>query len=330
MNPLLALTLFFSLALAQGLSLEEALRKAPSLNPVQAAFLEEESKKKELERTLADPLKTALSELQARQAYALAQAKRARALRQAESSLVAAYTGVLEAELQLRLAEKALLLSQKAEKATEIRVKGGGASLLELERARKDRLEAEKTLRLAEAGLRAARANLKSLTGSEEALPLGPLPAPPEGVEALMAQNPDLLQLRQSLELLDFQLGLLDESFTPRREMENLKAQRESLAKTLAEAERGLRLALEGGLERLKALYGGIGAAEAAYKAAQDQLEADRKRFKAGLLSEIGLLQSELATLQAELSLLQAKTGYLKAYYELPLAFAPSGQSGSR
>lgn len=317
MNPFLALTLFFSLAFAQGLSLEEALRRAPSLDPVQAALLEEENKKKELERTLADPLKTALSELQARQAYALAQAQRARALRQAESSLVAAYTGVLEAELALRLAKKALLLSQKAEKAAEIRVKRGGAPRLELERARKDRLEAEKNLRLAEAGLWAAKKNLKSLTGSEEVLPLGPLPAPPEEVEALIAQNPDLLQLRQSLELLDFQLGLLDESFTPRREMENLRVQRESLAKTLAEAERGLRLALEGGLERLKALYGGIGAAEAAYKAAQDQLESDRKRFQAGLLSEIGLLQSELALLQAEQALLQAKTGYLKAYYEL-------------
>ena len=317
MKPSLALTLLLSLALAQGLSLEEALKKAPSLNPVQAALLEEENKKKELERTLADPLKTALSELQARQAYTLAQAKRARALRQAESSLVSAYTGVLEAELQLRIAQKALLLSQKAERAAEIRVKGGGASPLDLEKARKDRLEAEKNLRLAEAGLWAARRNLKSLTGSEEALPLGPLPAPPGEVEGLLAQNPDLLQLRQGLELLDFQLGLLDESFAPRREMENLKDQRESLAKTLAEAERGLRIALEGGLERLKALYQGIEAAEAAYKAAQAQLEADQKRFRAGLLSEIGLQGTELAALQAELGLLQAKTGYLKAYYEL-------------
>ncbi|MER3426129.1 MAG: hypothetical protein C4299_02900 [Thermoleophilia bacterium] len=136
-------------------------------------------------------------------------------------------------------------------------------------------------------------------------------------MEGLLAQNPDLLQLRQGLELLDFQLGLLDESFAPRREMENLKDQRESLAKTLAEAERGLRIALEGGLERLKALYQGIEAAEAAYKAAQAQLEADQKRFRAGLLSEIGLQGTELAALQAELGLLQAKTGYLKAYYEL-------------
>ncbi len=317
MKPSLALTLLLSLALAQGLSLEEALKKAPSLNPVQSALLEEENKKKELERTLADPLKTALSELQARQAYALAKAKRERALRQAESSLVSAYTGVLEAELQLRIAQKALLLSQKAERAAEIRVKGGGASPLDLEKARKDRLEAEKNLRLAEAGLWAARRNLKSLTGSEEALPLGPLPALPGEVEGLLAQNPDLLQLRQSLELLDFQLGLLDESFAPRREIENLKDQRESLAKTLAEAERGLRIALEGGLERLKALYQGIEAAEAAYKAAQAQLEADQKRFRAGLLSEIGLQGTELAALQAELGLLQAKTGYLKAYYEL-------------
>ncbi|MER3451306.1 MAG: hypothetical protein C4300_03855 [Thermus sp.] len=198
-----------------------------------------------------------------------------------------------------------------------MRVKGGGASPLDLEKARKDRLEAEKNLRLAEAGLWAARRNLKSLTGSEEALPLGPLPAPPGEVEGLLAQNPDLLQLRQGLELLDFQLGLLDESFAPRREMENLKDQRESLAKTLAEAERGLRVALEGGLERLKALYQGIEAAEAAYKAAQAQLEADQKRFRAGLLSEIGLQGTELAALQAELGLLQAKTGYLKAYYEL-------------
>jgi outer membrane protein TolC len=317
MKNWLALTLFLSLALAQGLTLEEALKKASGLNPVQAALLDEENRKKELERTLADPLRTDLGELQARQAYALAQARRERALKQAERDLVNAYTSLLEAELQVRLAQKALLLSQKAERAAEIRLKGGGASPLDLEKARKDRLEAEKNLRLAEAGLWAARKNWQSLTGSEEALPLGDLPPPPEGVEGLLARNPDLLSLRQSLELLDFQLGLLDESFAPRRDIENLKDQRAALAKNLAEAERGLRLALESGLERLRALLQGVAAAEAAQKAAQAQLEADAKRFKAGLLSEIGLLQSELAALQAELGLLQARTAYLKAYYEL-------------
>ncbi|KGQ22003.1 TolC family protein [Thermus filiformis] len=317
MKNWLALTLFLSLALAQGLTLEEALKKASGLNPVQAALLDEENKKKELERTLADPLRTGLGELQARQAYALAQARRERALKQAERDLVNAYANLLEAELQVRLAQKALLLSQKAERAAEIRLKGGGASPLDLEKARKDRLEAEKNLRLAEAGLWAARKNWQSLTGSEEALPLGDLPPPPEDVEGLLARNPDLLSLRQSLELLDFQLGLLDESFAPRRDIENLKDQKAALAKNLAEAERGLRLGLESGLERLKALLQGVAAAEAAQKAAQAQLEADAKRFKAGLLSEIGLLQSELAALQAELGLLQARTAYLKAYYEL-------------
>jgi outer membrane protein TolC len=317
MKNWLALTLFLSLALAQGLTLEEALKKASGLNPVQAALLDEENRKKELERTLADPLRTGLGELQARQAYALAQARRERALKQAERDLVNAYASLLEAELQVRLAQKALLLSQKAERAAEIRLKGGGASPLDLEKARKDRLEAEKNLRLAEAGLWAARKNWQSLTGSEEALPLGDLPLPPEDVEGLLARNPDLLSLRQSLELLDFQLDLLDESFAPRRDIENLKDQRAALAKNLAEAERGLRLGLESGLERLKALLQGVAAAEAAQKAAQAQLEADTKRFKAGLLSEIGLLQSELAALQAELGLLQARTAYLKAYYEL-------------
>jgi outer membrane protein, heavy metal efflux system len=148
-------TLIPALALAQ--PLPEALKKAPEAPGVVIARLEQETKAKDLARTLVDPLRTPLSELQARQALALAEARLRRALAQAESDLVAAYAQALEAALQVRLAEKALEVAELALKAAEIRVRGGGATPLDLLDAQNRVLEARKNLEAAKRGRTAPR-----------------------------------------------------------------------------------------------------------------------------------------------------------------------------
>jgi outer membrane protein TolC len=310
------LILFWLPALAQ--PLPEALKKAQEIPAVLNARLEAEAKAKDLARTLADPLRTPLSELQARQALALAEARLKRALAQAESDIAAAYAQALEAGLQVRLAEKALAVAELALKAAEVRVKGGGATSLDLLEAQNRVLEARKNLEAAKRGENAARASLENLVGPWKPEPVALPPLPEEGlVEQLLKEHADLLQLRQSLELLRFQRGLLDESFAARKDIEALEDQIKTLEVSLGNLERSLRVGLKARYDQLAPLLEGAKAAEEAYRAAKERYAAEERRFKAGLVSQLGLRQQELALLQAELALAQARHAYLKAYYGL-------------
>jgi outer membrane protein TolC len=310
------LILFWLPALAQ--PLPEALNKAQEIPAVLNASLEAEAKAKDLARTLEDPLRTPLSELQARQALALAEARLKRALAQAESDIAAAYAQALEAGLQVRLAEKALAVAELALKAAEIRVKGGGATSLDLLEAQNRVLEARKNLEAAKRGENAARASLENLVGPWKPEPVALPPLPEEGlVEQLLKEYADLLQLRQSLELLRFQRGLLDESFAAMKDIEALEDQIKTLEVSLGNLERSLRVGLKARHDQLAPLLEGAKAAEEAYRAAKERYAAEERRFKAGLVSQLGLRQQELALFQAELALAQARHAYLKAYYGL-------------
>jgi len=310
------LILFWLPALAQ--PLPEALKKAQEIPAVLNARLEAEAKAKDLARTLEDPLRTPLSELQARQALALAEARLKRALAQAESDIAAAYAQALEAGLQVRLAEKALAVAELALKAAEIRVKGGGATSLDLLEAQNRVLEARKNLEAAKRGENAARASLENLVGPWKPEPVALPPLPEEGlVEQLLKEHADLLQLRQSLELLRFQRGLLDESFAARKDIEALEDQIKTLEVSLGNLERSLRVGLKARYDQLAPLLEGAKAAEEAYRAAKERYAAEERRFKAGLVSQLELRQQELALFQAELALAQARHAYLKAYYGL-------------
>jgi cobalt-zinc-cadmium efflux system outer membrane protein len=310
------LILFWLPALAQ--PLPEALKKAQEIPAVLNARLEAEAKAKDLARTLEDPLRTPLSELQARQALALAEARLKRALAQAESDIAAAYAQALEAGLQVRLAEKALAVAELALKAAEIRVKGGGATSLDLLEAQNRVLEARKNLEAAKRGENAARASLENLVGPWKPEPVELPPLPEEGlVEQLLKEHTDLLQLRQSLELLRFQRGLLDESFAARKDIEALEDQIKTLEVSLGNLERSLRVGLKARYDQLAPLLEGAKVAEEAYRAAKERYAAEEQRFKAGLVSQLGLRQQELALFQAELALAQARHAYLKAYYGL-------------
>jgi outer membrane protein TolC len=310
------LILFWLPALAQ--PLPEALKKAQEVPAVLNARLEAEAKAKDLARTLEDPLRTPLSELQARQALALAEARLKRALAQAESDIAAAYAQALEAGLQVRLAEKALAVAELALKAAEVRVKGGGATSLDLLEAQNRVLEARKNLEAAKRGENAARASLENLVGPWKPEPVALPPLPEEDlVEQLLKEHADLLQLRQSLELLRFQRGLLDESFAARKDIEALEDQIKTLEVSLGNLERSLRVGLKARYDQLAPLLEGAKAAEEAYRAAKERYAAEERRFKAGLVSQLGLRQQELALFQAELALAQARHAYLKAYYGL-------------
>ncbi|WP_117237113.1 TolC family protein [Thermus sediminis] len=317
MKRLIVWTLLLLPALAQ--PLPEALRKGLETPGVANARLDREGRARDLARTLEDPLRTPLSELQARQALELAEARLQRALAQAENEILAAYLQALEASLQVGLAAKAVQVADLALRATEIRVRGGGATPLELLEAQNRLLEARSNLEVARRGEESAQASLENLLGPWRPEGVAELPPLPQEdlLETLLRENVDLLQLKQSLELLSFQRGLLDETFTPRREIEALEEQIQALETSLDNLERSLGVGLRARYAQLGPLLQGAQAAAEAYRAAQERYAAEERRFRAGLTSQLALLQQELALLQAQLALAQARHAYLRAYYGL-------------
>lgn len=316
----LLLSLFSPLALSQGLTLESALAKASEQAPVRAAQVELEDAKANLQRTLADPLLTRPSRLQAEQRQALAQANYERSLAQAQSSIVGAYTQVLEAQLQVRLAQKALEIAARGLKVAQIRQRNGSGTALDVRNAQNRLEDARSNLSRAENGLALAQSSLRSLVGPFGGL--SPLPAPPALPERgllreLLEKSPDLLQARQRLELAQLQVELLDPSYAAPAEIEAAKARAEQAAAAARELERGLGLQYDSLYQNLEAAARSLSVQQTALANARETLSSERKRLEAGLISQLAYLQAELSYLQAELAVQQALGNYWRAYYSL-------------
>ncbi|WP_027882600.1 TolC family protein [Meiothermus rufus] len=316
------LPLLLGLALAQTptLTLETALTKAAQQAPVLAAKAELDDAQTNLQRVLADPLLTRPSRVQAEQRSALAQASYERALAQAQSSIVAAYTQVLEAELQLKLAQKAQEIARRGLEVAQIRLRNGSGTALDMRNAQNRLDEAQSNATRAQNGLALARTSLESLVGAFASL--APLPTPPALPQAgvvreLLNKNPDLLQARQRGELAALQVELLDPSYAALAEIEAAKARTEQAQAGAREIERGLGLQYDSLYQNLEAAARSLNVQKAALENARETLANDKKRLDAGLISQLAYLQSELSFIQAELAYQQAQGNYWRAYYAL-------------
>ncbi len=318
--PLALLLSFFALAQSQPLSLEAALSKANTQAPVVAAKAELDDASANLQRVLSDPLLTRPNRVQAEQRAALAQASYERALAQAQSSIVGAYAQVLESEVQVRLAQKALEVAARGLEIAQIRQRNGSGTALDVRNAQNRLDDAKSNASRAENGLALAQASLRSLVGTFTAL--APLPNPPALPEAgllqgLLSKNPDVLQARQRAELAQLQVELLDPSYAARAEIDAAKSRAEQAAAGARELERGLALQYDSLLQNLQAAARALSVQQAALANAREALANDKKRLDAGLISQVAYLQTELSFIQAELAAQQALGNYFRAYYSL-------------
>lgn len=320
MKPLLlALALFAAQALAQNYTLETALAKAKDQATVLSAQVELADAKANLGRVLSDPLLTKPSKVQAEQRVATAEASLKRSTAQAQNSIVSAYAQVLEAGAQVRLAQKAQDLSQRSLEVAQIRQKNGSGTALDVKNAQNRLEDSQKNLSAAESGLALAQSSLRSLIGPFQTLAALPAQDVPGNavLKDLLAQNPDLVQSRQRVELAQMQVDLLDPSYAARADIDAAKARAEQAAQGNKEIERAFGLQYDSLYQQVQSAAKSLTVQQAALANARETQANDKKRLDSGLISGLVFLQTELSTLQAELGALQARGNFLRAIYSL-------------
>ena len=214
---LFVLAAAFSFA-AHALTLPEALQSVPERSSVVNAVAELGDARTNLDRVTRDPLAVRADALQAEQRLALAESSLERTRYAAQQELTTAYTGVLQANAQVALAEQNSALSERALRVATIRLENGSATQLDLSDAEASLNEAQNGLRAAREGQGIALSNLVSILGTEvEASELEPLPdgfltdlPPLETALTSAERHPDLLTVAQQTELADLGASVLD------------------------------------------------------------------------------------------------------------------------
>ncbi|GEM49970.1 TolC family protein [Deinococcus cellulosilyticus] len=305
-------------AFAQQYTLPEALKQVDKVGSVVLAKLEVEDAQANLTRTLSDPLLTRPTEIQARQRLKTAQVKYDDAVRQAQSQIVSAYTGVLEAQEQVTLAEKSTDVLEQALKIAQIRQKNGSGTALDVRDAERQLADAEKNVAAAKNGLSLSKQNLANLIGKfekiGEQLSLPELPKS-DAIAQIVERSPNTLQLLQAVELTQMQLDLLDPSYAAQTQIDSAKSSLTQAQQNLSDIRNSLKVQAQSLYDNLLSAQKGYQVAVKARENAREQLASQKKRLSGGLISPFDFMRAELTDMQAELSLVQARDNYLKAYY---------------
>lgn len=327
------LALVASLALAQApLGWGDLAERAELRPAVQGALRTLSEAQSTQRRSLADPLALRLERTQARQGVELAEAELTAARFEALAELSSAWARARETEAQLRLTEAARDLSARAVSIAEIRLQRGSATTLDVEEARTALEEAETNVSSVRDAVALTRADLRGLTGAGSAgdtlFDFSPVPrarletpiASAAELAAALPATPTLMRVLHGVELAGIGVELLDPSFASRAQIEQAERQ-------LAQAEEGAREARRGLELRNQSLINSVESARERDRIARETLaqvrgrEAiERRRFEAGLIAEIALLQAELATLQAEIGAMQAEHTLMNALLDLQAA----------
>lgn len=327
MKPWIPLTLLLSALPALALGYPEALARADDRPPVVAARAELDDAEAQWARTEADPAALRLERLQARQRRELAAAQLRLERVRASAEISLAYTQLLDAQAAYRLAERGFELAGRTLRVARLRYVKGGIGRQEL-RASELRLEeARNRLRQADDARALARARLFSLVGGPEpgeALAPAGTPVLPdlEAVYRHLDAHPDLLRAAQGVELAQTALALLDPSYAPRARIEAAQLQLTQARTAQEEVRRGLRLQAKARWQAVAERRRAFELARAENDKAARDLDVARERYRAGLISELALLQAELEREQAAVAVQNAEHALLAAAWELAVATA--------
>lgn len=324
----LAIALLCS-APAAALTLTEALEAAAARTAVRNAELVLADAEQALARTTADPLALRPDLLQADQAAELAAAQVRLSRFEAEAEIARAFTGALEAERGVALAEAGRDLLAQALRITRIRYGNGSATELDVLEAEAALQEGEDGLSAARQGRALARRNLESLL-PEPAGELAPiesaaLPAalpPLLELEAGLELHPQLLQVTHAVELARMGVRLLDPSYAPRAQIDTAELQLRQAEAGAREARRGLSLQVRSLHAAALRAADALATARATLATTRSREEIEQRRLEAGLIAEIAYRQARVSTLQAEAAAEQALHEYLLALLDLQVASA--------
>jgi outer membrane protein TolC len=322
---LLGIVLGLVLGHAAAQPLDAFLERAGESIGVVNAELERADAVRALALVESDPLALRPEQVQARQRAELTEAEAREALLEAYRDVAAAWARVREAELQVALAAAARDLSERSLAIARLRYERGSATVLDVQSASTDLLDAERTLQSARDGAELARADLAGVTGVRPTETEGvdrarlsglDVPDGDELVEAVL-RVPAVLRLQHAVELTGVASQLLDPSFASRRQIEEAALQQEQAAAGEREARRGLTLRARSLANSLSSALEGDRIAQEALAQAREREEVEGRRLEAGLIAEITFDGVRLQTMQAELRAVQAEHAVIDAILAL-------------
>ena len=326
---LLAISLTVSVALAQALNLEGAVRQAFAQGPDLASSLATlANAKADLTAKESDPSTLIVPLTQARNTAALNQVQVDAKRLEVMSSVMGAYLNLFEAQENIRVLEAQIALDTRNVEIAKIRLAARNGTQLDVSRS-------ENTLGASRQSIADARANLPILSNRLEVL-LGvstgnlTVSAPPvfkeikfeiAALEAnLETRLPSVLQLAQVVSISDLSVKLSDNDYTPPATLRDNKTALENAQRNLATIKKSavtqLRDAARGTLNALEQVRLRANDRENADEA----LSQDNLKFKGGTISRLQLQQTEVAALRSRFAYAQATNLYWRSVAGLSVA----------
>ena len=324
---------------ADALTLTQTLAHVETRSSVVNARTELGDAEQNLVRVKRDPLAVRADTLQAEQRLVLAKASLERARYAAAADLTSAYTGVLDANAQVALAQKSLELSRRSLRVAKIRLENGSATRLELDDAQASLDEAQNGLRAATDAQTLAVDNLVSVSGREvsagelEGIAKAVLPPLPPLQKALTSatRHPDLLSVKQQAALARLSADVLDPLYAAQAQIDTAQSQQASAESAAADATRSFRLQVRNLYAQAQNARATLGLKTGALQNAQARLQTQKQRFDGGLISQIEFEQAQLTAAQADLEAQSARNAYLNALLGLQTgSLVPLGQPFSQ
>lgn len=322
----------FSVAWAQSptpsdatINLDQLLSRAGQRTAVQTAQRTLDDAQAALRRTEVDPLALRIDRLSAEQDVALARAELRQEQFRAMAELAAAWTRVRETAQQLELTEAALELAARGLQIAEVRLNRGSATNLDVEEARTSLQEAETNVFAVRNALALTLQDLRGLSGLAGPFDLSAVDR--SRLDAALPANnvfnaaveglPTLVQVKHGAALAAVAVDLLDPSFASRAQIEQAASQSAQAETGVLEARRGLALRTQSLLDQLSSARERDRIAHDSLAQAREREAIETRRFEAGLIAEIALLQVQLGTLQAVLAAISAEHDLMLALLDL-------------
>ena len=326
---LLALSLTASVAFAQALNLEGAVKQAFAQGPDLASSLATlANAKADLAAKESDPSTLIVPLTQARSAAALNQVQVDAKRLEVMNSVMGAYLNLFEAQENIKVLEAQIALDNRNLEIAKIRLAARNGTQLDVSRS-------ENTLGASRQSIADAKANLPILSNRLEVL-LGvstgnlTVSAPPvfkeikfdvAALEAnLETRLPSVLQLAQVVQISDLSVKLSDNDYTPPATLRDNKTALENAQRNLATIKKSavtqLRDAARGTLNALEQVR--LRANDRAN--AEEALAQDNLKFKNGTIAKLQLQQTELAALRSRFTYAQATNLYWRSVAALSVA----------
>ncbi len=275
----------------------------------------QEKASSELNQAKADPESAPLTLVRAQEAAELARAKVSQAQKEATARAFDAYAGVATASSDLENAKSKKELADLQLQAAKLRLDAGAISKATFAKSQLQNAQAISLVKAATRNLVQAKAKLKTygavtLESIEAPNSLIPDDYGADGLYALAQAKSAVVEAQRALDLASGPDSPAQDKLDRQRDLDGAN-------KSLADLSENVEEALSLAKTRYESAVDSLAQARDALGSATSDLAADQKRFNAGSISKIALMQSRIAVEDADRGVLGAVVELWKARLSL-------------